>query len=589
MSFIVQNTDGGKADALLYVFLVGANAFVFSWTSYPLSDIPFMAAALFCLALCNPRNGFTTRTQSIVLLAAGAGSAFLFRNAGAALILAGLIYLLLGRQRKQFYLYVFVVGCLILPWVLWQAMHGSVVVENPLLAYYQSYESPAFFLAGSDPGLAVQIIGANLLYSALTVDSMMFLHVLPELRVVTYPLMIWGFWSILRRQTVFFNGFILFYMVLILSWPWHPARYLMPLLPVVLLSLFQGVQAATAIIRPYATKAWSAAIIPFAVRIPIGIVVVLIIGMALELCAHSIAINHLALWGGFRTSYGWTGFSETFSWVKQNTRSDDILATAYDPMYYLYTGRKAVRPWIHRPETYFYPYGNAMPDLGSVEEIRDSSEKLGVRFLIVNPLEGYSERIAAAELFANLLRSYEVQPELVFESSDGLHRIYALPHPPKAGQVPRHSCFFMTHRSELLEIERRQFAARLFDHHCAAAPPMAFPAEAGCPRCRKCCVVGSRLRSQTKHVAPKLVTQNSKVSLRPDLLNRSGSAAEVFCHTKVALASPDLLQMPSARALMKYKLLLRVFAAISLILHVKVTRVIGLFQSFRSTYLVGLK
>ncbi len=131
----VQNTMGGKADALLYVFLVGANASVFSMTSYPLSDIPFMVAVLFCLTLSDPTNGFSIRTRSIVLLAAGAGSAFLFRNAGAALILAGLIYLLLARQRKQFYLYVIVVGCLIVPWVLWQAMYGPAAIENPLLAY----------------------------------------------------------------------------------------------------------------------------------------------------------------------------------------------------------------------------------------------------------------------------------------------------------------------------------------------------------------------------------------------------------------------------------------------------------------------
>ena len=139
--------------------------------------------------------------------------------------------------------------------------------------------------------------------------------------------------------------------------------------------------------------------------------------------------KHLPLWGGFRTSYTWTGFSESFSWVKQNTRTDDILATAYDPMYYLYTGRKAVRPWIHRPQTYFYPYGNASPDLGSVEEIKNHLEELGARFLIVNPMEGYSERVAVAELFDNLVQSYEVRPELVFESTDQFHRIYALPRP----------------------------------------------------------------------------------------------------------------------------------------------------------------
>ena len=246
--------------------------------------------------------------------------------------------------------------------------------------------------------------------------------------------MILGLWSILRRQNVFFNSFMLFYTVLILSWPWHPARYLMPLLPILLLSLFQGVQAATAIIRPHATKAWSAAIVPFAIRIPIGIVV-LSITVWLWSYMQVDRTNHLALWAGFRASYGWSGFDETFSWIKQNTRRHDVLATAYDPMYYLYTGRKAIRPWIHRPETYFYPYGNAKPDLGSVEDIRESLNKLGVRFLIVNPLEGYSEG-SLPPSYENLLRSYKVQPELVFESSDGLHRIYALPPPP--AKTPRH-------------------------------------------------------------------------------------------------------------------------------------------------------
>ncbi len=62
--FYLQNTEGGKADALLYVFLVGANAFVFSWTSYPLSDMPFMAACSFLSLLCpNPANNISTRTK----------------------------------------------------------------------------------------------------------------------------------------------------------------------------------------------------------------------------------------------------------------------------------------------------------------------------------------------------------------------------------------------------------------------------------------------------------------------------------------------------------------------------------------------
>jgi hypothetical protein len=433
----VRNSNGGKFDALFYVFLIGANAWVFSMTSFPLSDIPFIAACLCCLALSNPADICLTRTKAILLLSVSVGIAFMLRQAGAALILAGLVHFLFSGKRKEFYLFVATVGCLIVPWLYWQAMHGSGAVDNPLFAYYQSYETPAFFLAASNPGAAFQIICDNLRYLILSVDHMMLrLHIVPALRFVIYPLMLWGLLSIMRRQTIFFNGFLFFYSGLILSWPFHPARYSMPLVPVLLLSLFHGVQAATKFVRSRTTMAWSAIMVPMVVRIPIAIVVLLMVGW-LWGYVHVDRSKYLVLWDGSRTPYGWSGFNETFSWLKQNTQNGDVLASAYDPMYYLYTGRKAVRPWIHRPETYFYPYGNATPDLGSIEDIRGTLEKLGVRFLIVDPLEGYSEIAPAADLFKNLLKSYEVQPELVFESSDGLHRVYALPPPPaKSRQGP---------------------------------------------------------------------------------------------------------------------------------------------------------
>ena len=427
----VQNSDSRKSDALLYLFLVGANASVFSMTSYILSDIPFMAACLCSLALSNLEGRFLTRTKAIVLLSASAGIAFMLRQAGAALIFAGLIHFLLSGKRKEFYLFVAIVGCLIVPWLVWQALHASGAVENPLFAYYQSYESPALFLALSDPRAACQIIWDNLRYLTSSIDNLILrLQMIPGLRFVVYPLMLWGLLSIVRRQTVFFNGFLLFYGGLILSWPFNPGRYFLPLVPVLLLSLFHGAQAASAFLQLRTKTTWSGMIVPVVIRIPLAMVALLMIGW-LWGYVHIDRNQHLVQWGGFRSSYGWSGFSETFSWVKQNTQEDDILAAAYDPMYYLYTGRKAVRPWIHRPETYFYPYGNASPDLGSVEEIRTHLEELGVRFLIVNPMEGYSERVAVAELFDNLVQSYEVRPELVFESTDQFHRIYALPRPPR--------------------------------------------------------------------------------------------------------------------------------------------------------------
>jgi hypothetical protein len=129
---------------------------------------------------------------------------------------------------------------------------------------------------------------------------------------------------------------------------------------------------------------------------------------------------------GSRVSYGWRGFVESFAWIRNNTQADALLATAYDPMYYLYTGRQAIRPALHRSASYFYPYGQASPDVGSIEEIKPQLEKLGVKYLIIDPLDGFAEGKATIKLLGELVSSYGARASNVFTSSDGKHKIYAL-------------------------------------------------------------------------------------------------------------------------------------------------------------------
>jgi hypothetical protein len=130
---------------------------------------------------------------------------------------------------------------------------------------------------------------------------------------------------------------------------------------------------------------------------------------------------------GQRLDYSWSGFLETFSWIRSHTLKEDLLATAYDPMYYLYTGRKAIMPMLHKPETYFYPYNAAKPDVGSVEEIKSEFRRLNVRYVVTNPLDQYRERKAVEILLPSLLASYSATPRLVFISRDGKHKIYEIP------------------------------------------------------------------------------------------------------------------------------------------------------------------
>ena len=110
-----------------------------------------------------------------------------------------------------------------------------------------------------------------------------------------------------------------------------------------------------------------------------------------------------------------------------NTDESAILATVYDPMYYLYTGRRSIQPGLPKPRAYFYPYGHAVPDVGSPDEIRAELKSLGVGFLIIHPLSGHGEEDAYSKMSIELIRSYRNPPRLMFVSSDHKHRIYALP------------------------------------------------------------------------------------------------------------------------------------------------------------------
>ena len=129
---------------------------------------------------------------------------------------------------------------------------------------------------------------------------------------------------------------------------------------------------------------------------------------------------------GHRLPYAWRGFEETFAWVRENTRANSLLATAYDPMYYLYTDRRAIRPALHRPATYFYPYGEAKADVGTVAEIKPQLDELRVDYLIVDPLDGYAEGKASLKLIEELVRAYGDKARRVFTSADGKHQVYAI-------------------------------------------------------------------------------------------------------------------------------------------------------------------
>jgi hypothetical protein len=272
------------------------------------------------------------------------------------------------------------------------------------------------------------VIAGNARYLIACFELLYLTPLVPGLALVLGLLTVTGVLVSIRRDEIFPVSFFVSSLALLLVWPFHPGRYLAPLIPILLLFLFRGCAQASTWLVSDSPEAGKRALLAKAAWCPVLIILVL---NAFWLSGYLLAGDDRTTRGlyGNRVSYSWAGFEETFAWIRERTPRDAVLATAYDPMYYLYTGRRAIRPALHRPATYFYPYGNAQPDVGTVEEIKPQLAKLQVNYLIIDPMQGYAEGKASLKLFDELVRSYGEKAVNVFTSADGLHRIYRLANP----------------------------------------------------------------------------------------------------------------------------------------------------------------
>jgi hypothetical protein len=98
------------------------------------------------------------------------------------------------------------------------------------------------------------------------------------------------------------------------------------------------------------------------------------------------------------------GFRYGFGWVRENTQPDALLATAYDSMYYLqWAAGDFDPPFIVRD--LFLSVRSRNPDVGWSDEIKPQLDKLGVKYLIIDPLDDYAEGEASLKGDASHQRS----------------------------------------------------------------------------------------------------------------------------------------------------------------------------------------
>jgi 4-amino-4-deoxy-L-arabinose transferase-like glycosyltransferase len=412
--------------SLIFAILVCTNPIIFTFTDYAISDLLFVFLALVALTICAGDSENGARGRRLLVLAVVTGLACLTRLASVPLVLAGAFHSFVRRGWRGALFFIAIVALFVAPWLLWIA-YGQHPPANSLFAYYSAYD----FSGAENSSMGAwferhwTVVASNARYLVETLDLLYLLPLLPGLGVFVIALTFIGIFTSLRSDQLVNWSFFLASGALLLIWPFHPGRYVAPVVPILILFLFRGANGVEHWCGSKTEERPLVGLLGKLAWLPLVLIFILNgVWLSSFLLVHDDRTTR-GLYGS-HVPYGWQGFEESFAWIREHAPADARLATAYDPMYYLYTGRQAIRPALHRPATYFYPYGIAKPDVGSVQEVMPELRKLRIDYLIIDPLDGYAEGKATLRLFDGLVAAYGDQARNVFTSTDGKHKIYAL-------------------------------------------------------------------------------------------------------------------------------------------------------------------
>jgi hypothetical protein len=389
---------------------------IFSFSDLLVSELLFVTILLLIL-LSIPRNHTSLTPGRLVLVGVLAGAAVLTRTVGVALVAAAAWHIWRTVGLRQAGIVLAAAAVVVAPWLVWRnvVFDGST---GPLERYYLVYETSAWEWAIRDPLFASRVILANgVVY--LRGAPVVFGLYAPPVLTLTGLATLAGTWSYPREDRVLLGRVVLCYCLLIIGHPLPMERYLVPLVPIATLLLTAGSASARTLLVNRRTAAELVAIVPLAA---------LLVGNLawLHHCATTRAQG--PQWHfGRRAAIAWSGFEEVFRWVKTHTATDAVIASAFDPVYFIHTGRRGVRPWVHQPERYTSACGPRMLPDSSPALVAAELDALRVEYLIVDPMAGIGEG-EHARLTVNQLLNEPSRWALVFQTSDGAHRVYRRTH-----------------------------------------------------------------------------------------------------------------------------------------------------------------
>jgi len=389
--------------ALLAGLLTATSHFFLYFGTIPLTEAPF--GLFLSLALLKLEDFIRISSSSLVqklLLAFLITVPFLTRSIGIVLIPISITFLFL--KRRPFWVIAFVCTLIISAWFIWTTMQFRQT--NPIITYYTNYS--AWWWQYIEIGTQTKIIGLNLLYlfygivtSGLTPISGLFLSN-TKLWPLCIPFGIIVFIGIIlgvRKQQVL-PCFLSAYLFIILIWPWPPLRFIVPVLVFLLVYLLKGTWVLY-------ERIWNLKDKRIFAFIGGGILVLGNLWQTYQVASFNNKMHYPSTIAYYRNYIAWPSFLNMFNWIKANTELHDIIASPFDSMVYLYTGRQAFRPFVMSPTSMFY--GDSKPAC-TTKEVFETLRYYGAKYVMFMPMPGFGEE-EPFKLIIDEIR--EKQPEFL--------------------------------------------------------------------------------------------------------------------------------------------------------------------------------
>jgi 4-amino-4-deoxy-L-arabinose transferase-like glycosyltransferase len=210
-----------------------------------------------------------------------------------------------------------------------------------------------------------------------------------------------GFAVVLRRGAGAADVFVVLYGAVVAVWPYAYQRFILPVLPMVLLYALTGIETAARAIARGGHRS----------RVPAAIAGLLLAAAGLLHAAEGISLVARERRGP-RADAGANGIVAASAWIEENTRPDDVVVVFQAPTVHWLTRRRAlVPPWTSPPQR----------QLAMIEAS-------GARWVVINP---------KAEGFGGYLRRLvEERPDRFEEAAavEGarIYRVRALSDSPSA-------------------------------------------------------------------------------------------------------------------------------------------------------------